>query len=159
MNDIDVSYFESSSLNKISIPSHVTRIGKNAFSRCQFLETIEFSEKTELKSIDENAFSNSSIRKISFQSHLSKIGDYCFYCCNQLEEVEFPENSELKSIEVFAFYSTLIKSIVIPSSVIELKEDWCMNTPKLNLISIMQNNEYFIDSKNEFIINKMYDKK
>ena len=68
--------------------------------------------------------------------------------------VEIPTNSELKIIENNAFDSSSIESIEIPTSVVELKKEWCSNTLNLNKFNVMPNNEHYSNIDNDFIVGK-----
>ena len=54
---IDDYAFYNTSIESISIPSHVNQIGKCAFG-CFFLNIIEFDENLEIESINQSIFHN-----------------------------------------------------------------------------------------------------
>lgn len=62
--------FLNSSIEKFSLPIHVTRICQSAFLGCLMLETIEIPFNSELKTIEEYAFSYSSIENITIPTSL-----------------------------------------------------------------------------------------
>lgn len=92
--------FANSNIKKISIPKHVSKIGKIAFYSCKNLQLVEFHEDSELQLIEENAFANSKINQISIPKHISKIGKSAFNSCKNLQIVEFQEDSELQSFDI-----------------------------------------------------------
>lgn len=66
-------------LEKITIPSSVTHIGKKAFDRTK-LKEIDFSPNSKLISIGEKAFSCGSLEKISLPSGVEHFGkEWCLY--------------------------------------------------------------------------------
>ena len=65
--------FSNTSIEKISIPSNVVKIGKQAFSECKKLKTIEFGKNSRLNSIEEFAFQKSSLENLSIPSCVSEL--------------------------------------------------------------------------------------
>lgn len=47
-------------------------------------------------------------------------------------------------IDNYAFADSIIESFTIPTSFKEFKNDWCINTPNLNRISVMSQNNNFL---------------
>ena len=73
---------------------------------------------------------------------------------SQVKSIQFKNDSEIRSFEKNAFYGSLIESITIPSKVIELKEGWCSDTPKLISIKVSPDNAYYQIYEDKFIIGK-----
>ena len=65
--------FRSSSIEKIIIPSHITKICEETFSYCENLECIEFLENSEIQIIEDNAFRQSAIEGLILPSSLEKL--------------------------------------------------------------------------------------
>lgn len=59
---ISKSAFESTSIEKLSIPSSVKIIDNCAFDSCQKLNLIEFQPNSQLKTIGSSAFNNTQIK-------------------------------------------------------------------------------------------------
>lgn len=91
--------------------------------------------------------------KFFIPPHLTTICEDTFAGCKKLQKIEIPTNSELKEIEADAFADSTIESIVFPSSLVNLKEGWCNDTPKLTEIIINDNQLYKIYD-NTFVIGK-----
>ena len=93
----------------------VTRIGREAFRKCDGLTSIEIPEG--VTSIGRWAFSNCyGLTSIEIPEGVTSIGDYAFYDCNDLTIIEIP--SSVTSIGNYAFCDCSgLTSIEIPSSV------------------------------------------
>lgn len=68
--------------------------------------------------------------------------------------VSFPSDSKVDTIEKDAFLSSTIEKLLIPSSITDLQEGFCRETPKLTKIAIMPNNKQFIYIDNKMIVGK-----
>ncbi len=89
----DYAFYNCVSLKSITIPDTITSIGREAFSGCAALETLEFEQNT----------TNSD--------KLTEIGESAFYQCYTLKEVELP--ATVKTVGKAAFYGCV--------SVVDLK--------------------------------------
>ena len=105
----DVLILARRDIKSAKIPEFVRVIGPYAFENCTCLETIEFSDNSNLEIIEHNAFSKSSIQAISIPNTVTKIGDNCFSECKNLKKIEFSSNSKLESIGRNAFISSLLR--------------------------------------------------
>lgn len=91
------AFYKCETLEKITIPESVEKIGHHAFFECGSLETAVIS---------------GSVRNIE---------EGCFYGCTSMETIEFPDT--LKSVEPYAFYNCCnIKEINIPDSTVSIGE-------------------------------------
>ncbi|KAK8899104.1 hypothetical protein M9Y10_001405 [Tritrichomonas musculus] len=68
--------------------------------------------------------------------------------------VEFAIDSEVETIEMKAFANCNVLSLSIPSSLIELKEGWCIGMDTLTQISVDKNNPKYSTYDSKFIIGK-----
>lgn len=109
-------------IKEIHIPSYIKIICSDAFSNCNFLTKVTFSDDSQLQIIDDGAFSESSIESISIPSNVTHINDKVFYECKKLKNIEFSNDSKLQFIGKYSFSKTSIEVISIPSSVIEIGE-------------------------------------
>ena len=83
MKSIEKATFSYSSIEKVSIPSDVVCIGKNAFFNCRYLKEIDFIENSNLKSIGNKAFSGSIIESFTFPSSIEEFKeDWCLDLLN-----------------------------------------------------------------------------
>ncbi len=108
------------SLEKVTIPATVTKIGNNAFNMSNDedwnsnLKEITLSEN--LTSIGANAFRCcNNLEGIIFPDNLTSIGDYSFAGCSKLKEITFSNN--LKSIGYLAFDNCVsVEELSFPDS-------------------------------------------
>jgi len=103
---------------KVTIPSSIKEIGKDAFSGCANLKEVILNEG--LEKIGDEAFSSTKIESITIPGSVKEIGKGAFSGCKNLEEIIL--NEGLEKIGHPAFSNTNIKSITIPSSVKEIGE-------------------------------------
>ncbi len=107
------------SLNTITltIPASVTTIGSQAFSSSSSLQSVIFSENSELETIGSYAFSDTNITEIIIPNSVISIGDYTFQNVTSLVSLTFESGSVLEFIGSYAFNNTRIVSVEIPNSV------------------------------------------
>lgn len=80
-------------LEKISIPKHLTTIGKNAFKNCQQLNDITI--RKEVTSIGSYSFENcTSLKKIKIGKKVSWIGKNCFLNCRNLKKIKISKRNK-----------------------------------------------------------------
>lgn len=105
-----------SSITSIKI-YNATNIGKNAFSGCTGLTSIEIP--TSVTSIGEYAFSEcTSLLSIEIPTSVTSIGESAFLKCSGLSSVTFASGSNLASIGNLTFFEcTGLMSISIPAKV------------------------------------------
>ena len=132
----------------------IKSIGANSFKDNSQIESITFSQDSQLVSIGSNAFKGTSIKCISIPPTVTKIGKWAFNQCKQLKSIEIPTNSQLISFDEYVFFSTQIQSIFIQSSLKKLKNGWCDNTINLNEIIVSPKNNYFSFIDGKYLIGK-----
>ena len=99
----------------------VTKIGKNAFSRCNTLQTIVIPDS--VTSISSYAFSYcTSLTTITIPDSVTSIGQVAFHNCTSLTTITIPNSVKRIDIGVFGSCTSLI-SITIPFSVRGIKFD------------------------------------
>lgn len=97
-------------LKDVEIPS-CNVIGSNSFSSCSSLEVVTLPNN--LKRIGSNAFSNCGIRNITLTDSVETIGYGAFHSCYSLKSVQFPPSLRTISKEAFQSCSNL-ESISLP---------------------------------------------
>ncbi|KAK8884317.1 hypothetical protein M9Y10_043425 [Tritrichomonas musculus] len=150
LNSIEKYSFILTKLNRVTVPSQIEKIGKNAFALCSSLQKVEFQINSHLKLIDSHAFAWSPIQKIVLPPTVIKIGNAAFYNCYKLKKVEFMENSELKVICKEAFASSEVEQMMIPSSVTKIGENSFYGCDQLKSVT------FSLDSKLKSINNHAF---
>ena len=140
ISDIISGLFKETGINKIDLPSSVTKIGSSAFANSD-LTTINLPSS--LSEIQDFAFANTKLKEITIPDSVEKIGYGAFDSVKTLDKVILPTN--LKEISSKTFYKTNIAKITIPESVSSIGGIAFADTPLKsitlpnNLISIGQN--------------------
>ena len=113
VKEIGDGAFCNTSIESVTIPSTVEKIGETAFEWCKNLKTVTLNEG--LKEIGFNAFNHTAIDEITMPNTMEKIGEDAFFGCENLKTVTL--NEGLKEIGSSAFVGTSIETITIPSTV------------------------------------------
>ena len=103
------TFYNNRTIESVTIPDSVTKIGNYAFAYCTNLKTVSIGNG--VKTIGAYAFSSSGIQKVEIPSSVEAISFAAFWKCGSLKEAEIPET--VNSIESKAFVSCSIKSICI----------------------------------------------
>ncbi|MCG6191138.1 leucine-rich repeat protein [Maribellus maritimus] len=106
----DFAFYSNLVLNKITLPSSVTDIRKNAFYGCRVLTTVTLPQANSL-------------------------GDGCFYNCESLTTIEIPDS--FTSIGQYCFYGSGLTSVTIPSSVESMGNNCFSNCQFLESVNIL----------------------
>ena len=113
------AFRECTEISSINIPKAVSLIDDNAFNGCTSLKSVNIEENTKklFKTEIGSAFSNcTSLKSISFPSNVTKLGDYVLSGCTSLESVSIP--GSVTYLGDYAFNGcTSLKSITLPSSI------------------------------------------
>ena len=140
ISEIISELFRGTGINKIDLPSSVTKIGSAAFAHSD-LTTINLPPS--LSEIQDFAFANTKLKEITIPDSVEKIGYGAFDSVETLDKVTLPAN--LKEISSKTFYKTNIAKITIPESVSSIGGIAFADIPLQsitlpnNLISIGQN--------------------
>ncbi len=88
----DYAFAELGTLNKITLPSTLTRIGAHAFENCVGLNEVVIGAKA-MAEIGEAAFSGCvELKSITIPDGITEIGNSAFKQCRKLETVKMPKN-------------------------------------------------------------------
>lgn len=137
ITEIKTNEFKESKVNSINL-SKITKIGKEAFSKCVYLDIIELSEtieyigtgafrdckflskvdgfeKTKIKKIEPYTFQKCNLHSIELPEAMECIGEYAFAHNVWLTNIKL--NKNLRIIGQGAFMGTGIENIELPESV------------------------------------------
>ena len=119
----------------------LTTIGKEAFTYCQYLESITIPKS--ITSIGERAFERCvNLKTVTFESgsQLETIGRRAFKSCIKLQNIELP--SGVKTIDEDAFYSCKnLVNFTIPKTVTTIGESVFSNCSELKTMTFAQDGE------------------
>ena len=111
--------FVGSSIESIKIPKKVYYIGESTFENT-VINSVEFDEGSELKTIDKSAFKGcNNLKSIVIPASVTTIGAYAFSGCTNLTSVTFEEGSKLETLNSI-FQNSGITEFTIPKSVTEI---------------------------------------
>jgi len=119
-------------LTQVSIPSSVTRIGRDAFSYCRALASVTIPAG--VTSIGFYAFHNTAITSVTIPAGITRIENGVFSNCSNLASITFLGN--ITSIGSGAFNNTGFTSFTIPGSVTSIEQITFQNCKKLTSITI-----------------------
>lgn len=74
INAIEKNAFEASSVESITFPASLTRIGDNAFAGCGKLQTVQFPNGSKLIAVGKDAFPAELLPKITFPNEVKQNG-------------------------------------------------------------------------------------
>ena len=105
--------FYGSGLTEVSLPNSVVDLGDMAFAWCYYLQTCNLSDK--IQALPSGVFAGTySMNTIDLPPQLKVIGDGAFYE-SALGAIELPQ--ALEQIEAYAFAETFLRKIKIPDHV------------------------------------------
>jgi hypothetical protein len=81
------------------IPSSISRLIKDCFSRCTSLTSVTFESNSKLQRIEESAFAQSGLTTIEVPASVEVLCKLCFSYCWSLTSVTFELNSKLQRFE------------------------------------------------------------
>lgn len=116
----DGSFRNNRFIEKVTLPSCLKGIGKEAFKGCICLKEIIFPSN--IRFIGDDAFNGTGVIDINLKdTQIETLNKNSFYDCDNLRYIELPES--LRKIETGALYHTCIRNLVLPDSIIFIEED------------------------------------
>ncbi|MBO5630227.1 MAG: leucine-rich repeat domain-containing protein [Aeriscardovia sp.] len=94
---------DCTTLTDLTLGSHITTIGTQAFKGCTSLADVDFSTATSLETIGESAFMKTGITNIELSSSVKYIEQGAFTECESLQSLTIPEDSKLVYIQSMSF--------------------------------------------------------
>ena len=145
-----------SSLEKVSLPTSVSSVGKEMFLGCTCLNEVEFRggctsigndafqgcinlEKFDFSMVEEfigGCFANTGFKEVKFPDRMTEVPGSMFYGCDSLTKIDL-NNVERIGIGAFANCSAL-KEVVLPKSVSRVEQsafDYCDNLEVVRILS------------------------
>ena len=113
----DVILFACRDIEKVDIPPYIKKISSSAFDHCQFLNSVNIPENSELRTISDYSFCETNLNQINITSNVVEIGKGAFEDCSFLKKLNLSANSKLRLIENSSFSSTSLSSFTIPEQV------------------------------------------
>ncbi len=86
LEEIEAGAFEGCGIKSISIPDAVTEIADETFKDSK-LQSIKFSDDSELTAIGEEAFAGSKLVSLDMPAQVTEVGDAAFRGCLELQSV------------------------------------------------------------------------
>ncbi len=122
----DNSFFGSSSLLSVKIPTSVTRLGNSCFENSYDLQKVEIPST--VVSLGERCFYDcSDLVDVEIPSGITSLSKYCFYRCESLTSVNIP--SSVTSIGDYCFWQcNLLKSVYFKGKLPKYLTTYC-NAP------------------------------
>ena len=110
------AFYYALSLQSITIPASVTRIGYNAFAGATALTTVTFVQGSQLTGIGVQAFNGArSLQSITIPNTVTSIGNSAFQDASSLQSINIP--ASVTSIGDLAFYrADKLRSIIVNSN-------------------------------------------
>jgi len=119
----------------LEIPNNVVAILKGAFSDSTYLQSVSFSEDSNLSVIEPFAFADSSLSSITIPSSTTLIMESAFENTKKLRSFAIDSDSKLESIGDGAFRGSKIVEIYIPATVTYIGDQAFANTTSLSVVS------------------------
>jgi hypothetical protein len=92
----------------VRLPNTVENIGRNAFTGCHGIVSIEIPDS--VKYISRGAFSGCIyLKQVEIPKSVVELGDWCFKDCISLEEITIPLHIEIKANTFSGTYATIIR--------------------------------------------------
>ncbi|KAK8897885.1 hypothetical protein M9Y10_000115 [Tritrichomonas musculus] len=148
--------FACRNITTVNIPSNVTVFGESSFEGCNCLESLNFSEDSQLKKISKNAFTNSTFNSIIIPPKLEFIDEKWNKNPYTITNVEIsPKNKNFTFLEEKIFvklnqngktsivYFSLSDTteIVIPSNVTKIVNNAFQNCNMLQSVTFEENSQ------------------
>lgn len=135
----DAAFYGCEKLSSVHIPAGVTSIGNSAFFDCSLLETVTFSNESQLESVGASAFEGCvKLSSIHLPVTVTSIGSSAFSSCENLSEIIIP--SGVTQLEYAVFHTCRkLTSIEIPSGVTSIGGSAFENCSQLTSITIPAN--------------------
>lgn len=129
-------------LTSITLPQRTTFIGSEAFTQCEKLITVSFTEHHRVSAIGSSAFANcTALEVVTMYNGISEIGAMAFYKCTKLSSCVLGDGLQIIGENAFGQCAKL-RHITIPASVKRIEKSAFEGRPTSDLV----------DGRNRWII-------
>lgn len=147
VNVIGEFAFAGTGFTKVIIPEGVSRIEKEAFSFCENLSEIEFSNN--VTAIGNGAFKNTKLSSVKIPDKVTMIGESAFEGISTLRKVIFPKETRF-TIEDRAFAYAGFTEVTLPGNCTKVGADAFADDYNSELSVVKIENDSMIIGKNAF---------
>ncbi len=116
---IGIYTFQSSGIEKITLPKSLISIGCSAFWSCKSLESVTIPEN--VKVIGENAFGESGLKEVYLPEGLQSIGRFAFGSAYDLKRIYIPDT--VTEIGESAFSETALEEVTLPKGIVKAESN------------------------------------
>ncbi len=118
----------------VNIPSTVREIGRGAFSGCKLLKKVDLNDN--IKRIRQSTFSNcESLSMITIPKSVQSFGKHAFLNCESITEIDIPDGVDELPENLFSGCRSLVR-VSVPESVSEIRKNvfsWCEALTTVNI--------------------------
>ncbi len=142
-------------LRVVNNSRNVQKLGSDAFSGCEALESIDLRG---LRIIPSGALRNcTSLKKVDLGKNLTSIGKEAFYYCINLEDFDLPDSVERIDKRALKHCHS-IKCLVIPGMLKRVHDDSLSHMYSLERIEVSPTNKRFMTPDNLSLISEQFQK-
>ena len=133
----DIGGFSGSGLESIVIPNSVTSIGASAFYNCTNLKSVTLPENENFTAIRNKTFYNcTALTECIVPGSVTLMEEEVFKNCTSLTNLVLPEG--LEEIKTRAFTNCAFESLNLPSTLLYIPLECCLNCKNLKHITITE---------------------
>lgn len=147
VNVIGESAFANTGFTKVIIPEGLSRIEKEAFSFCEKLSEVDFSDN--VTAIGNGAFKNTKLSSVKIPDKVTMIGESAFEGISTLREVTFPKETRF-TIEDRAFAYAGFTEVTLPANCTKVGTDAFADDYNSELSVVKIKNDSMIIGKDAF---------
>lgn len=126
--------FDGTGLTSVSLPASLEILGKNAFSNCSGIATLEFAKDIKIKVIPSSAFQNcTKLTSVTIPASVETIELWAFSGCSKVTELKY-EGNNVTTIGNEAFKGFKITTLELPEGLTKLEGSVFQSMTKLTKV-------------------------